>query len=342
MEPKSEEIEPVRAGDELVLRGQHVADEHPAAVYLAHLARGSRRTMTGALNTMAGLLTQNRCDMRTLNWSALRYQHTAALRTMLADQYAPATANKMLAALRGVLEEAWRLGKMTAEDYRRAADVSAVRGSTLPRGRALTKIELHKLFALCAKDRTPSGRRNAAILAVSHNCGLRRSELVYLDLSDYDRKESSLTIRNGKGGKGRLAYLSTWGRNLLEEWIITRGSSPGPLFIPINRGGNPNYRHMTSEALYKLFRALAEGAGVPHFSPHDLRRTMISDLLDNGADISIVQQLAGHTNVTTTQKYDRRGERAKKAAASLLKLPLSDAPFMYERLHVCSEYWLTQ
>jgi hypothetical protein len=65
----------------------------------------------------------------------LKYQHTAALRTTLADLYAPATANKMLAALRRVLKECWQLGLMTVEEYERAANVKAVKASTIPKGR---------------------------------------------------------------------------------------------------------------------------------------------------------------------------------------------------------------
>src|ERR1051326_252810 len=126
--------------------------QQPAAVYLARLAPGSRRTMRQALNTIAGLMTGGQADARHFLWAELRYQHTTAIRSKLAEKFAAATTNKMLAALRGVLKEAWRLGLMSAEDYRRAADLAPVRGATLPRGRALSMGEIRSIFLTCAAD----------------------------------------------------------------------------------------------------------------------------------------------------------------------------------------------
>ena len=140
----------------------------------------------------------------TLPWAGLRYQHTQAVRAKLAETRAPAGVNKILAAVRGVLREAWRLGLMDAEAYERAADIKSVRGEQLPRGRALGKRELQKLFVACAKDETAAGRRDAALIAVLYGGGLRRSEVVALDLADYRPETAELRIRHGKGQKGRV------------------------------------------------------------------------------------------------------------------------------------------
>lgn len=126
----------------------------------------------------------------------------------------------------------------------------------------------------------------------------------------------------GKGNKARSLLLAGGALAALQDWQIVRGDVAGPLFVPINKGGVLALdRRLTSQAIYDLLAKRGAAAKLADFSPHDLRRTFISDLLDKGADIATVQKLAGHAQVTTTARYDRRGERAKRKAVSLLHVP---------------------
>ena len=301
------------------------ADNHPAAVYIMSLAPGSRRTMKEALDTIAGVLTNYQQDAVSLDWPSLRYQHTVAIREELAAKYAPATANKMLSALRGVLKESWRLGLMSAEDYQRAADLKAVKGEKLPSGRALSHGEVRALFEVCGKDASAAGARDAALLAVLYGAGVRRSEAAALKLEDFDQETGAIVIRSGKGRKDRIVYATNGSREALLAWLELRGDTPGALFCPVNKGGNITIRSMTDQSIFYVMKKRGDEAGVKSFSPHDMRRTFIGELLDAGADISTVQQLAGHANVTTTQRYDRRGEATKRKAAELLHVPYARA-----------------
>lgn len=294
-------------------------DQQPAAVYLAGLSHGSRRTMRDALNTMANML-QTDADALSINWAALRFQHTAAVRSRLAKTYSAATANKMLSALRGVLKAAWRLGLMAAEDYTRAADLESITGSTLPRGRALSSGEIAALLDTCAQDQSAAGVRDAAIIALLRAGGLRRAEVCTVTLADFNADTGTLIIR-GKRNKERELPVHNGALDALNDWLVIRGTEPGPIFTPINKGGVVIIRQMHSEAIFNLLAKRAAEAGVKDLSPHDLRRTFVSDLLDAGADISTVQKLAGHANVTTTARYDRRGEVAKRKAIELLHVP---------------------
>jgi len=301
-----------------------VAPQNPAAVYLSSLGLGSRRAQACALETLARIASSGRCGAEDLPWHELRYQHTQAIRAHLADRFAPATANRHLAALRGALREAWRLGLLGVEAYQRAADLEPIRGQRIPSGRALEVGEIRRLFGACEGDASPAGARDAALFALLYGAGLRRAEAAALEVADYDPATGGLRI-DGKGSKERMAYVDGGARRAIERWLLVRGGAPGALLCPVDRCGRLEIRGISEQAIFAACRRRADEAGIEAFSPHDLRRSFVSDLLDAGADLPSVQKLAGHANPATTLRYDRRGERAKQRAIGLLSVPFGGA-----------------
>ena len=305
------------------------ADTHPVGVYLASVSPGSRRTLEQSLHRIASWFVTasfkdpGAADAWLFPWDRVRYQHVAALRAALIEAFAPSTANKMLSALRGVLKEVWRLGYVDAETYQRSVDVRQVKvdKAAPARGRALSMGQLSQLFRSCAEDKA---YLDAALLAVLAGCGLRRAELVALKLSDYrDTEEGAVFRVRGKGRKVREVPLGREVQGALEAWLQkVRGDAQGPLFCPVRKDGVVlKIAPLTAQAVYARLQRRATRAGVESFSPHDLRRTHASELLDAGADVLSVANLLGHAQVDTTRKYDRRGERAKRKAIQLLHLP---------------------
>lgn len=259
-----------------------------------------------------------------INWAQMRYPHVQLIRAELITAYRPATTNKILSALRGVLEAAFNAGQMSAEDYQRATQVKSVRGETLPAGRDIDNEEIRALVDICRNDPSPAGVRDAAIIGVLYTCGLRRSELVGLNRDDIDPKDGKLTIQGGKGRKARTTYIAGGAWTVLKAWLNIRGAGSGALFNPVLKNGRVMERRMTAQAVYYMLKKRAEQADVDDFSPHDMRRTFVGNLLDQGADIATVAKLAGHANVNTTARYDRRSEETKRKAIELLDFPIND------------------
>ncbi len=251
-------------------------DKHPAHLYLQQLGQGSRRTMTEALEKIARIVSDGQCTMHTLPWSRLRIEHTSSLRTQLASNLAPATANKHLAALRGVLKQVWRLGMIAADDYQHAIDLSAVRGPAPRKSRALSPDELRQLAATCERDRSPAGARDAALFALLFGAGLRRAEIAALDLADFDRRTNTICVR-GNGTRVPRRFAASRDRVLaLEAWLARRGVAPGPLYNPVNKGGRIEIRRLSEQAIYVACHKRAAEAGLPPVSPEDLRRSPLA------------------------------------------------------------------
>jgi site-specific recombinase XerD len=145
-----------------------------------------------------------------------------------------------------------------------------------------------------------NGLRDAALIAVAYAGGLRRQEIANLDLADYDAQHGTLRVLR-KRQKRHTVYIEDSGtKQVLGEWLQARGNAPGPLFYRVHKGGR-----IEAERLHPQ---------------------TISDLLDAGVDLATVQKLVGHSNVNTTARYDRRGERAKRSAAAKLQVPWQGPP----------------
>ncbi|MDQ3498952.1 MAG: tyrosine-type recombinase/integrase [Actinomycetota bacterium] len=310
-------------------------DENPVLAYLARLSPGSKRTMRASLETIARLASAGAVGALGFPWWLLRYQHAEAIRGRLVEAYAPATANKMLSAMKGVLKSSWRLGLMTADERDRASDVEPVRGTRLPPGRSIPRGELRALFEACAAEANDPkmrarGVRDAAMLALLYVGGLRRAELASLKLSDYDSETRTVRIR-GKGNKERQVYAEGGADLLLSAWLELRGEGgpSDPLFLPVRKDGLVQHRDpqgekkasLSDQAVYKVVKRRHREAKIKEVSPHDFRKTFVGDLLDAIGDLSTVQKLAGHSDPATTARYDRRGERAMREAASHLHVP---------------------
>jgi integrase len=304
-------------------------NRHPALVYLARLAPSGRRSQGSALEQIARLLSSGRLGWQELPWHLVRYQHAAAVRSWLADHRAPSTANTYRAALRGVMRECWRLDYLEWEELARILEVESVRGARLLRGHALSRGELIAVFGHLVDQPTAAARRDAALVAVLYaSGGVRRAEASGLQLGDLDQTTGRLVVR-GKGNKEREVWLSDGALQAVEDWLQLRGEEPGALLLPVEKDRR-SVRHYDpdgsparlSESTVRLAcRRRAAQAGLRAFSPHDLRRTSISDLLDLTGDLAMVSELAGHANPATTKRYDRRPAENRRQAARLLHVP---------------------
>ena len=149
----------------------------------------------------------------------------------------------------------------------------------------------------------PEGQRNRAIIEMLYGSGLRVSELVNLKLSNMYLNDDYMLIE-GKGSKQRLVPISQEARKQFDLWMQDRCHltiEPGQEdFAFLNRRGH----QLTRAMIFTILRRLCEKAGIQKtISPHTLRHSFATHLLQNGADLRIIQQLLGHEDITTTEIY---------------------------------------
>jgi integrase/recombinase XerC len=228
---------------------------------------------------------------------------TRVLRAFMAwlhDQgYSRATISRRVAAVRSWCKFLCRQGTLT----KNPAD--GLRGPKLDRKlpHFLSKEDITRLMK-SPDEELPLGLRDKAMLETLYSAGLRVSELVGLDLDDLDLADGVATVR-GKGKRERIALIGDEAKDAIETWLVARagmlkaaGLKADAVFL------NKNATRLTTRSVGRLLIKYLSLAGLdPRTTPHTLRHTFATHMLDAGADIRGVQELLGHRNLTTTQIY---------------------------------------
>jgi integrase/recombinase XerD len=219
------------------------------------------------------------------------------------EEHPPLAANsaaRAVVAVRGFHRFLLREGLVTVDAARGVRPPSPPK--RLPK--AISVQEVEALLAAAGADETPRALRDRALLELLYGCGARISEAVGLDVDDIDLEAGAVLLR-GKGSKERMVPVGRYAREAVEAYLV-RGrpelSSVGhglPALFLNARGGR-----LSRQSAWTVLVKAAERAGVSaEVSPHTLRHSFATHLLDGGADVRVVQELLGHASVTTTQVY---------------------------------------
>lgn len=227
------------------------------------------------------------------------------------SELAPASIARMLAAVRGV-HRFWAAEHVTTDDL--ARHVRPPRPTRrLPKALSVEDVQLLLAAAAGGDDaspaRTSASLCDAALAELLYGTGARISEVLDLDVDDVERALADPTIGLrliGKGDKERLVPLGSYAAAALEAWLVrgrpalaARAARATPALLLNERGGR-----LSRQSAFNRVRAAAERAGISaEVSPHTLRHSYATHLLDGGADVRVVQELLGHASVTTTQIY---------------------------------------
>jgi integrase/recombinase XerC len=271
---------------------RHLALEKNAS---AHTVKSYREDLTQAVEFFKGRSGGAAPRPEQLNTRALR----AYLAWLHEQGYARSTVSRRLSAVRAWLRFLCRQGVL---------DNSPAEGLRGPRQdkklpHFLSREDMGRLLEAPPAD-DPLGLRDRALLETLYSAGLRVSELTGLNLADVDLGDGLATVR-GKGKRERLALLGPQAVAALEAWLPLRATVAGPradrqLALFLNKNGT----RLSSRSVGRLLEKYLAVAGLdPRTSPHTLRHSFATHLLDAGADVRSVQELLGHRSLGTTQIY---------------------------------------
>jgi integrase/recombinase XerC len=290
--PRKNELRPFSMEQALAEYLRHLGLEKNAS---AHTVKSYREDLTQALEYFRSKLGTNAPQPPQLTARLLR----GYLAWLHEQGYSKATVARRVAAVRSWCRFLCRQGTLTTNP------ADALRGprqdKKLPH--FLSEADVAKLLD-APPACEPAGLRDRAILETLYSAGLRVSELTGLNRDDLDLDSGLATVR-GKGKRERLALLGGKAQAAIRHWLEARGSMAPerkrsqPAVFVNQRGGR-----LTARSVGRLLEKYLAQAGLdPRTSPHTLRHSFATHLLDRGADIRSVQELLGHRNLATTQIY---------------------------------------
>ncbi len=313
---------------------QERAAANPLLVYLATQGADlSRLNVKSRLDGFADFMGYP--DALHMDWTKLTYTSALAYRSFLqnrdkvrpgAKALSASSVNTVMVALRGIAEVACNLHLLSSDELRAIKSIKQLKTYRSPAGRQLDRNETRQLFREFDLT-TAKGNRDKAILGLLLGCGLRRAEVPGILMKNVDLAACSVKLV-GKGNKERKVFLTPEVKTLVVNWLKHRGTADGYLFGRLTKNGKtlkidaPMHPTAISQLVQAYWDKASDdlaaaselGLRPAKVTPHDLRRTFATRLLEKNVDIVMVKNLMGHANVRTTANYDRRGENEMKEA----------------------------
>jgi hypothetical protein len=278
--------------------------EQAANAYLESLKPGDgRRTAEDALDKLATVISGGACAGVSFPWHQVRAYHSALALSILKERGAPANVEalrsrydegrkfqvvpetfpsrhvqKMRNSLKGVIGECANLGFMSEEELHRAMPPSRTAAQKQPKDRDLSDGEVRALLSACDMEDSVAASRDALIISLAYQHGLKSSDLIALTLDDlsFDAKSGQMTIRVKQPGAKRAKRHPLENEDLitLEDWLEARGRADGALFCGLGRRGQRvEVKKMSAAEIKELCDSRSEQAGVIAFAPNDLAKS---------------------------------------------------------------------
>jgi site-specific recombinase XerD len=252
----------------------------------------------------------------------LRYRYELEARRL-----APATINLRLAAVRRLAYEASDNGLLSPDLAASIRRVKGVKKLGTRLGNWLTCAQGRRLLEAPDRHET-KGKRDHAILALLLGCGLRRAELIGLNLAHLQQRDDHWAIIDlfGKGGHVRTVPVPDWVKAAVDEWMTAGSIEDGLIFRCVTHSGTVWGSGISEKVVWWVVRQCARKAAIDKVAPHDLRRTCARLCHSAGGELEQIQFLLGHRSVETTEKYLGSRQRIVHAVNDKLGIEPDAAP----------------